>query len=52
MKQSGMMWTLDGAKGMLQLRASLKSRRFWDDFKGELPASPPEQIDQIHLEAA
>ena len=52
MKQSGMMWTLDGAKDMLQLRASVKSRRFWSDFENLLPSSPPQQTDQIHLEAA
>ena len=52
MKQSGMMWTLDGAKDMLQLRASVKSRRFWSDFENLLPSSPPQQTDEIHLEAA
>ena len=52
MKQSGMMWTLDGAKDMLQLRASVKSRRFWSDFENLLPPLPPQQTDQIHLEAA
>ena len=46
------MWTLDGAKDMLQLRASVKSRRFWSDFENLLPSSPPQQTDQIHLEAA
>ena len=52
MKRSGMMWSLDGAKDMLQLRASVKSRRFWDDFERLLPSSSPQQADQIHLEAA
>ena len=52
MKQSGMSWTLDGAKEMLQLRASVMSRRFWDDFEGLLPSSPPQETDQTHLEAA
>ena len=52
MKQSGMMWTLDGAKDMLQLRASVKSRRFWSDFESLLPSSPPQQTAEIHLEAA
>ena len=52
MKQSGMSWTLDGAREMLQLRASVMSRRFWDDFEGLLPSSPPQETDQTHLEAA
>ena len=52
MKQSGMMWTLDGPKDMLQLRASVKSRRFWSDFENLLPSLPPQQTDEIHLEAA
>ena len=52
MKQSGMSWTLDGAKEMLQLRASVMSRRFWDDFEGLIPSSPPQEPDQTHLEAA
>ena len=33
MKQCGMMWSLDGAKDMLQLGTSVKSRRFWSDLK-------------------
>ena len=41
MKQSGMTWSLDGAKDMLQIRASVKSRRFWNDFERLLPSSPP-----------
>ena len=45
-KQSGMSWTLDGAKEMLQLRASVMSRRFWDDFDGLLPSSPPQRTDK------
>ena len=40
MKQSGMTWSLDGAKDMLQLRASVMSRRFWDDFESPLPHHP------------
>ena len=52
MKQSGMMWSLDGAKDMLQLRASVKSRRFRSDFERLLPASPPEQNEETHLRAA
>ena len=52
MKQSGMIWSLDGAKDMLQLRASVKSRRFWDDFGRLLPSSPRKEIDQTHLKAA
>ncbi len=52
MKQSGMTWSLDGAKEMLQLRASAKSRRFWDDFESLLPSSPTPESNQIQLEAA
>ena len=53
MKQSGMMWDAGRRQGyMLQLRASVKSRRFWSDFENLLPSSPPQQTDQIHLEAA
>ena len=52
MKQSGMTWSLDGAKDMLQLRASVMSRRFWDDFESLLPSSPPQETDQTHREAA
>ena len=52
MKQSGMSWTLDGAREMLQLRASVMSRRFRDDFEGLIPSSPPQQPDQTHREAA
>ena len=47
-----MMWTLDGAKDLLQLRPSVKSHRFWSDFESLLPSSPPQQTDQIDLEAA
>ena len=42
----------DGAKDMLQIRASVMSRRFWDDFERLLPSSPPQETDQTHLEAA
>ena len=52
MKQSGMSWSLDGAKEMLQLRASVTSRRFWDDYERLLPSSPTPESDQTHLEAA
>lgn len=52
MKQSGMMWSLDGAKNMLQIRASVKSRRFWSDFESLLPHSPPHQIEDSLQEAA
>ena len=52
MKQSGMTWSLDGAKNMLQIRASVMSRRFSDDFERLLPSSPPQETDQTHLEAA
>ena len=37
---------------MLQLRVSVMSRRFWDDFEGLLPSSRPQETDQTHLEAA
>ena len=52
MKQSGMMWTLEGAQDMLQLRASVKSRRFWSDFENLLPSAPPQQTDETYREAA
>ena len=52
MKQSGMSWSLDGAKEMLQLRASVMSRRFWDDYKNLLPSSPTPESNQTQLEAA
>ena len=52
MKQSGMSWSLDGAKEMLQLRASVMSRRFWDDYESLLPSSPTPESDQTQLEAA
>ena len=45
LKQSGMMWSVDGAKGMLQLRASLKSRRLMSDFDSLLPLSPTQETD-------
>ena len=52
MKRSGMVWSVDEAKGMLHLRASVKNRRLWNDFELLLPSPPPQQIDQTHLEAA
>ena len=52
MKQSGMSWSLDGAKEMLQLRASVMSRRFWDDYESLLPSSPTPESDQTQLKAA
>jgi hypothetical protein len=33
MKKSGMAWSIEGAQGMLQIRASIKSGRFLQDFK-------------------
>ncbi len=39
-KQSGMMWGMPGATGMLQLRASLKSRGFRSDHERLAPLSP------------
>ena len=47
MKQSGMMWGMPGATGMLQLRASLKSRRFRRDHERLLPFSPPRQSERM-----
>ena len=47
MKQSGMMWGMPGATGMLQLRASLKSRRFRSDHERLLPPSPPQEIERM-----
>ncbi|HEB32050.1 MAG TPA: hypothetical protein ENI15_14465 [Spirochaetes bacterium] len=36
LKQGGMAWSLSGAKGMLQIRSSIKSGRFFSDFKRAL----------------
>jgi hypothetical protein len=36
MKQGGMTWTESGAEGMLQIRASLGSERFLQDFRSTL----------------
>ena len=47
MKQSGMMWGLPGATGMLQLRASIKSRRFNSDHERLLPESPPQETERM-----
>ena len=47
MKQSGMMWGLPGATGMLQLRASIKSRRFNSDHERLLPESPPQENERM-----
>ncbi len=33
MKQGGMTWSESGAEGMLQIRASLASERFLEDFR-------------------
>ena len=52
MKQSGMSWSLDGAKEMLQLRASVMSHRFWDDYESLLPPSPTPESNQTQIEAA
>lgn len=46
MKQSGMMWGLPGATGMLQLRASIQSRRLSTDHERLCP-SPPQETDRI-----
>ena len=37
LKRTGMTWTLVAARGMLQLRTSLKSGRFRRDFLSVLP---------------
>ena len=47
MKQSGMMWGMPGATGMLQLRASLKSRRFRNDHEALLPLSPAQENERM-----
>ena len=47
MKHSGMMWGLPGATGMLQLRASIKSRRFNSDHERLLPESPPQETERM-----
>ena len=46
LKQSGMMWGMPGATGMLQLRASIKSRRFDSDHE-RLPLSPPQGPERL-----
>ena len=46
-KQNGMMWGMPGAIGMLQLRASLKSRRFRSDHERLLPFSPPQETERM-----
>ena len=43
---------LEGAQDMLQLRAAVKSRRFWSDFENLLPSAPPQQTDETYREAA
>ena len=40
MKGSGMTWTLDGARHMLQLRASIMSSRYAQDHERSLPTPP------------
>ena len=47
MKQSGMMWSMPGATGMLQLRASIKSRRFRSDHERLLPLSPQQKAEPL-----
>ena len=47
MKQSGMMWGMPGATGMLQLRASIKSRRFDSDHERLFPLSPPQEPERL-----
>ena len=43
MKQSAMTWSLAGTKDTFDIRASVMSRRFWDDFERLLPSSPPQE---------
>ena len=38
MKQSGIMWSMPAATGMLQLRASIKSRRFKERPRAHAPS--------------
>ena len=40
MKGSGMTWTLEGARHMLQLRASIMSSRYAQDHERSLPSTP------------
>ena len=47
MKQSGMMWSMPGATGMLQLRASIRSRRFRSDHERLLPLSPTQENEPL-----
>ena len=47
LKQSGMMWGMPGATGMLQLRASIKSRRFRSDHERLLPLSFPQEAEPL-----
>ena len=37
---------------MLQLRVSVTSRRFWDDYESLLPAAPTQESAQTQLKAA
>ena len=46
MKGSGMTWTLDGARHMLQLRASIMSSRYAPDHERSLP-SPPQPVELL-----
>ena len=47
LKQSGMMWGLPGATGILQVRASIKSRRLNSDHERLLPESPPQETEPM-----
>ena len=46
MKGSGMTWTLEGARHMLQLRASIMSSRYAPDHERSLP-SPPQPVELL-----
>ena len=46
MKGSGMTWTLEGARHMLQLRASIMSSRYAQDHERSLP-SPPQPVELL-----
>ena len=47
MKRSGMIWSLVGATGMLQLRASIQSRRFCADHERLLSRPHLQGTDKI-----
>ena len=52
MKQSGTDLVAGRRQGPLQLRASVMSRRFWDDYESLLPSSPTPESNQTQLAVA